>query len=251
MKRIGQMALVCATMVISGCATAQDATQNTTTASAAPTTTAVSNKHATPLTLHDGSLAAGTYVATPFAEEATICTPSQSGCIDPVGAESIRFTFTVPPGWSGFGTGGIWLGSNAPPSGAAMIFNLGGWVYSDPCRKPDEGSADVPVGLTVDDFANALADHPLFEVTAPVDVTLGGYAGKSLDLQAPSDISGCDAYRPFEYWLYAQGSGHRWHLSILDVNGVRVVVQAMDYEDTTAKVQAELEAIVDSIQIEP
>jgi polar amino acid transport system substrate-binding protein len=51
-----------------------------------------------PSSIPEGSLSAGTYEATPFAEEATICVPSQSGCIDPVGAESIRFTFTVPAG---------------------------------------------------------------------------------------------------------------------------------------------------------
>lgn len=219
----------------------------TTTESTPTTTTAAS-----PVALESGPLPAGTYVSTPFAEEATICVPSQAGCIDPVGAESIRITFTIPnSGWSGLGTTDIWSAQNLPPTGAALVFNLGGWLYSDPCMNPDEGSADVPVGLTVDDFASALAAHPLLEVTSPVDVTLDGYSGKYLDLQVPADITGCAAYRAWEYWLFAQGPGHRWHLWILDVDGVRVVVESMDYEGTTAEVQAELQAIVDSIQIEP
>lgn len=196
-----------------------------TTIGSAPTTTTAS-----PRTLSNGGLPAGAYVATPFAEEATICTPSQSECIDPVGADSIRFTFTVPDGyhWAGLDEG-IWLASNTPPNGAALFFNLGGWLYSDPCRSPDDTSADIPVGLTVDDFANALADHPLLEVTTPVDVTLDGYSGKYLDLQVPSDITGCAAYRAWEFWLYAQGPSHRWHLWIIDVDGVRLVVETMDY----------------------
>lgn len=250
MKRIGQMALVCAAIVVSGCSTMQGAS-STTEASAAPTTTAShpSSTTASPMTLRDGSLSAGIYAATPFAEEPTICVPSQTGCIDPVGADSIRFTFSMPDGWASI-MGTILLGQNAPPGGAGLAFNLGGWLYNDPCRH-DEASADVPVGLTADDFATALADNPLLEVTTPVDVTLGGYSGKYLDLQVPSDISECDAYQAWEYWLRAQGPGHRWHLWILDVDGVRVVVESMDYEGTSAEVQAELEAIVDSIQIEP
>ncbi len=51
--------------------------------------------------------------------------------------------------------------------------------------------------------------------------------------------------------IYAQGPGERWHLWILDVEGVRVVVQSMDYAGTSAQHRAELQAIVDSIQIEP
>ena len=47
------------------------------------------------------------------------------------------------------------------------------------------------------------------------------------------------------------GPGQRWHLWILDVNGIRVVIQAMDFAGTSAQHQAELRAIVDSIQIQP
>ena len=131
-----------------------------------------------------------------------------------------------------------------------MIFLRGGDLYSDPCG--GEPPPDIPVGPTVGDFADALADHPLLEVTTPVDVTVGGYSGKYVDLQVPSDISGCyQSYYPWEPGLYAQGPGHRWHLWILDVDGVRVVVQSTDYAGTSPQDQAELQAIVDSIQIEP
>ena len=221
---------------------------------AAPTTTESTPSTTTdsPRTLTNGGLPAGSYIATPFAEEATICTPSQSGCVDPVGADSISFTFTVPDGyrWTGQDSSWIWTASNRPPNGASLVFGLGGWVHSDPCTD-GETSADIPVGLTVDEFANALADHPLLEVSTPVDVTLGGYSGKYLDLLVPADITECAAYRAWEYWLYAQAPGHRWHLWILDVDGVRVVVESMDYESTPEQVQTELQGIVESIQIEP
>jgi hypothetical protein len=124
----------------------------------------------------------------------------------------------------------------------------GGWLASDPCAEAD---ADIPVGPTVDDFASALADHPLLDVTAPVDVTLAGYPGKYVDLLVPSDLAGCTFYRPWTAGIYAQGPAQRWHLWILDVDGIRVVVHADDYAATSPEHQAELQAIVDSIQIEP
>jgi hypothetical protein len=110
----------------------------------------------------------------------------------------------------------------------------------------------VEVGPSVDEFASAIADHPLLEATDPVAATLGGYSGKYIDLQLPMDLTGCaTSYYPWEPGIYAQGPGHRWHLWILDVDGVRVVVQATDYAGTSAENRAEIAAIVQSIQIEP
>ncbi len=124
----------------------------------------------------------------------------------------------------------------------------GSWLASDPCA---EANPDIPVGPSVDDFANALAEHPLLDTTAPVDITLDGYSGKYMDLQTPADLTGCAFYRPWDPGIYAQGAGQRWHLWILDVDGIRVVIHADDYEGTSAQHQAELRAMVDSIQIEP
>jgi hypothetical protein len=140
-----------------------------------------------------------------------------------------------------------------------MIMGRGGWLHSDPCVTDDQiqldgAPVDVPVGPTVDDFANALAQHPLLDVTDPVDVTLAGYSGKYIDLQVPTDISACPtSYFPWEGGrsLYAQGPDHRWHLWILDVDDVRVVIQTGDYAGTAPQRQTELVAIVNSIRIEP
>jgi hypothetical protein len=123
-------------------------------------------------------------------------------------------------------------------------------LHTDPCDVAI--TPDIPVGPGVDDFANALAGNPLLEVTAPVEVTLAGYSGKYMDLQVPSDILVCTGrYWVWEPALYAQGPSQRWHLWILDVDGIRVVVESMDYPGTSAEDRAELQAIVDSIQIDP
>jgi len=211
-----------------------------------------------PTAIPDGPLAAGSYVTTPFHLEGfTACMiPPQPGCSESED-DSIRVTLTVPDGWAGFGYG-VWLPEeeNSAPAGAAMGFSRGGWLYSDPCLTPSMRAAgvkpDVAVGPSVDDFANALADHPLLDATDPVPVTLGGYTGKYVDLHLPEDLTGCETdYRPWDPAIYAQGPGHRWQLWILDVDGVRVVAAAMDYAGTSAQDKAELEAIVQSIQIEP
>ncbi len=206
------------------------------------------------VTLHDAALSAGTYVVNPSTHPAwTACPqPTTPGCSDPATADSIRFIITVPEGWAGVGPA-VWLATAqaAPPGGASLGFGRGSWLHSDPCEK-EFSLPDVKVGPTVDDFANALADNPNLEVTAPVDVTLAGYSGKYVDLQVPSDISACPtSYFPWEPWIYAQGPSQRWHLWILDVNGVRVVVHSTDYAGTSPQHRAELQAIVDSIRIEP
>ena len=208
---------------------------------------------ATVSTLPDGPLAAGTYTYQPFGSgpgvDSTCMQPPPSGCDDPGPPTSMSVTLTVPDGWESFGLG-VWIDENAPPGGAALGFNRGAWLFSDPCRK-DEGDPDIPVGPAVDDFVDALANHPLLDTTTPVDVTVDGYAGKALDLNVPDDILVCTVYRPWEPGIYAQGPGHLWHLRVIDVDGDRVVIQSMEYADTPSQRRTELEAMVDSIQIEP
>jgi hypothetical protein len=198
-----------------------------------------------------GQLAAGTHVRTPFSKPGSdACfTPPQPGCIDTTNDDAISITFTVPDGWSGTDDGVTPTDSTADAHDASLLFIRGASLYTDPCR--NTGAPEIPVGPTVDDFTNAVADHPLLEVTAPVDVTLGGYSGKYLELQVPADLAGCPVYRPWEPWYYAQSAGERWHLWILDVDGVRVVIQSIDHAETSAARRAELQGIVDSIQIAP
>ena len=210
---------------------------------------------ATPVQLPSaGALAAGTYVFSPFPNSAgNACwTPPQPGCVETTAANSIRFTFTVPAGWEPDPLHlGVWLsGRGAAPNGAVLLVERGGWLYRDPCHS--SATTAIKVGPSVDDFANALANHRSLTVTTPVPVTLGGYSGKYLDLQIPSDISACtDDYYPWEPGIYAQGPSQRWHLWILDVSGTRVVIVTMDFAGTPAADRTALQAIVHSIQIQP
>ena len=196
-----------------------------------------------------GALAAGTYVATPFARPGShaLCgAPPEPGCSETTADDAISFTFTVPDGWEGVATHLVNT-YNEPPGGAAMYFSTGAWLFSDPCADAD--APDIPVGPTVDDFVSALVDHPLLDVTAPADVTLAGYSGKYLELQGPADTTACPTFRAWAPNVYAQGPDQRWHLWVLDADGIRVVVRTDTYPGTSPEVQAELQEIVDSLQI--
>ena len=204
----------------------------------------------TPMPLPDGVLDAGTYVSIPF--EA----PN----------DSISFTFDVPDGWSGAGADLFLATGTEGPDGAAILFTMVTGLYSDPCDADYFGTPDVVVGPTVDDLVNALAEQTAYEATTPVDVTVGGYSGKRVDLQLPSDENPDDQFNQgdrfgaacrnggYFLWdgsIYAQGPDNRWHLWILDVDGVRVVIQGQDFPGTSAQDQAEIQDIVESIRIEP
>jgi hypothetical protein len=221
---------------------------------ALPSPTASPSPTPSPIAFRDGPLVAGRYVMTPFsrmANASTVCY-EQPGCSENPADDTIRVTLTVPDGYEGAGNRPlIWGNPGATTAETGLIILRGGGLYSDPCHTTPP--PDIAVGPTVDDFANALANHPALDATTPVAVTLAGYSGKYLDLQLPADVSQCtdDQFWPFEPGVYAQGPSHRWHLWILDVEGVRVVIQSMDYASTTPQHRDELQAIVDSITIDP
>jgi hypothetical protein len=166
--------------------------------------------------------------------------------------DTIQVTFDVPRSWERWEDSGAFVDTNQPPSGAAVLFFRPNGLFSEPCRPAgDEAAADISVGPLVDDLVTALVDHPSLDVTAPADVTLAGYSGQYLDLTIPDDISDCDTYRPLDGHIYAQGPGHRWHMWVLDVDGVRVLVESSDYAGTPPQRLAEVQAILDSLEITP
>ena len=271
MNRACSLAVV-VVFAIAGCATGQGvATGAASPATAAPATTSPSGQtpspskspssSPSPARIPDGPLAAGTYTFQPFAGPGGLCMPEslQAGCIE-AGAEddSIRITFTLPDGWKGIEGWAVVpsVEGALPPGGAWLLFMRGGWLYSEPCG--GRGGPDIPTGTTVDEFVTALVDHPDLDMTSPVDTTLAGYSGKYLELRAPANITtdeldpgGCIGYFVWEPGIYAQGPNDLWRIWVLDVDGVRVVVRSDSFPGTSPPVQAQLAAIVESIQIEP
>jgi hypothetical protein len=168
-------------------------------------------------------------------------------------AASITFTFDAPASWERFEEIGVWIDGNGPPDGADLMFFRGNGLFSDPCLTEEEADADadIAVGPTVDDLVTALVDHPSLDVTSPIDVTLAGFSGKYLDLLVPDDINACAYYKPLDGHHYAQGPGQRWHMWVLDVGGVRVLVETNDFPGTSTQRLAEEQAMIDSLEINP
>jgi hypothetical protein len=140
----------------------------------------------------------------------------------------------------------------------------------DACH--DHRPADPAVGPTVDDLATALTQLAPFEVTSPPsDVTMFGYPGKHLELTIPADqqfsgsgdnrrFSGCiegelrSWFSPLvggSFWGYNPEPGATEDFWILDVDGTRLVLETNSSPAAPPQDLAELEAVFDSIRIEP
>ena len=134
-------------------------------------------------------LGVGRNEASPFGGINTVCVvPPQPGCRE-TDRDGFGITFTLPDGWTWDTSDHIddrnkhveardglikKATGRSGPQGMSLQFLRGGWLFSDPCRKA-KARPDIRVGPTANDFANALADHPLLDVTTPVPVTLGGH----------------------------------------------------------------------------
>jgi hypothetical protein len=166
---------------------------------------------------------------------------------------SLAVTFTVPQGWQAFASNGLLPQGDAStegPDGMALAFFEVTGIYSDPCNSL--GDPDVDGGTTAADLATAFSAQTAYDATVE-DVTFAGYSGKQVELQLPSEFD--DSCRRQDYFVfngspYAQGLSNRWQLTILDVESSRLVIFSQDFAGTPASDRAELQSIIESIQIE-
>ncbi len=143
-----------------------------------------------------------------------------------------------------------------------MFFSLVTNIYTDSCPSV---LVDPPVGPTVDDLASAWANLPGFHATAPTDITVDGFHGKQVEFTVPDynetdcpdgdfklTASPCPTSAAMaadcgDWW--AAGPNQHTQLWILDVNGTRLVITAFSFPDTSPQDQADLDAVLASIQI--
>lgn len=165
-------------------------------------------------------------------------------------------------------------GLDAPDSvGGALI----GWtwpagtgylVYGDPCRWTTT-TPESPA-TTAADIAAAFLAQAQTAATQPVDVTVGGYAGKALTLTVPMsyEVPGATREQKFgncdeaAFAFYgvtgeragvardAQGAGQIDELWILDVEGSIVILDATYSPATPAELVQELRALAESATFE-
>jgi hypothetical protein len=166
-------------------------------------------------------------------------------------------TVNVPDGWQTFGGWAVLKNGAQAPTG----MGFGVWsvanLYTDPCQWSG-ALLNPPVGSTVGDLVTALAEVWESDATAPTDVIIDGFAGKQITLTVPADIdfADCDSGQ-FRSWTapdggarYYQGPGQVEQNWILDVDGVRLLIGAGHFPVTAPEDQAELQEVIESIEIE-
>jgi len=169
-------------------------------------------------------------------------------------------TVTIPaPGWYGEVGGGILLKNarHGPPDGSGMIIFVQReyLVYGDACHW--ESTVPETPATTVDELVAALSSQGSRDASEPIDITLGGYAGKSITLEVPDGLDftecdpgyggswDCDGDGMFPCG-YHTGPDEIDTVYILDVDGLIMAWQTGYYTGTSAGDIAELEAIVQS-----
>jgi hypothetical protein len=142
-------------------------------------------------------------------------------------------------------------------------------VYGDPCQ----WSTTIPAtpATTPDEIAAAFGAQALTDASAPVDVTVGGYAGKAVTLQVPmsyhqvpdvpreEEFADCDQ-NDFVFYgtdragaaveRNAQGPGQTDELWILDVDGSIVILDASYGPAAPAELVDELRTLAESATFE-
>jgi hypothetical protein len=186
------------------------------------------------------------------------------------GFGSPRLIFTVPAmGWSGGGSN-LRKGALTAPNNSVTValtpWNVGN-LYADPCHWRSGGLLDPPVGPTVDDLATALVRQAGVTPSTVSDVTLGGYPGKKVELSLPAglDVATCDKFGDGSdagVGIYARweesgfpgghnfGNGQRNTVYILDLDGLRAVIDTLSMPIASEADLAELEQLVASIRFE-
>ena len=128
-------------------------------------------------------------------------------------------------------------------------------VRQHPCKL--SGVVTGPAtGTTPADLAAAFERVTEYDTTAPADTTLNGHRGKSLRITLPDQLGDCEL--PGRALLWESNAqppryglpGELDTLWILDVEGIRLVVDATSFAQTSAADQTAQQQLVDSIRIE-
>jgi hypothetical protein len=168
-----------------------------------------------------------------------------------------RLTFSVPSGW----TVADLIAKNAGTQSEVMFTD---WevshIFQDACKWDQTKIVDV--GTTPEQLVTALAAQKSRTASSATSTVIDGFPAQQITLTvAPSlDTSTCTngnlRYWPgpgpdFSSGMCCNLAGNVDTIYAVDVNGKREVIVARHYPGSSAADLAELQSIVDSIQIEP
>jgi hypothetical protein len=188
--------------------------------------------------------------------------PLDAGTYTVEGVFDVALAFTVPDGWAVGAVGAdhveIWKVPSddaiRPPDGTGVGFFLIGNLFFDPCA-PDDRMLDPPIGPTVEDLADGFAQVAGYGAAPSEATTVDGYRGLRVDLELGFYMC---PFRDAHLWTTpggwirsARGDQERSTLRIIDVDGVRLVIDAYAVPGAADDDPGELESIVESIRIEP
>ena len=159
---------------------------------------------------------------------------------------TITVGLTLDSGWD---SGGWYVRSD--PMNAAVSLWIAANVPADPCDMP--GSLpDPPVGPTVDDLVSALDAQANTDMSAVVDVTVGGHTGKRF-VMTYSEKPTCLGDIPLVMWTAPNGEyraiqpGIGEAVYVLDVDGQRLVIDAA-YDPADIAVATNVNDVIDSMK---
>jgi len=166
----------------------------------------------------------------------------------------VSVSFAVPAGWlSCVNNAGLLCSADGVREVNIFIVTN---VVAEPCDPTKH--LDPAVGPTVDDLVTAISSLPWSAVTSPTDITVDGFRGKEFEVTTPTWPSCWGSDHPGWWETVHSGSaigeapGERIQLRILDVDGTRVVIAGSYLPGTTSPQNlAEINAIIDSVRIEP
>jgi hypothetical protein len=176
--------------------------------------------------------------------------------------DGVGITLTVPAGWESIVRNLVGKGLVTGPARVQLSFHQTALVFVDPCR-PEAG---VQPTETAEDLATALAEVAFAEVTPPMDTTIDGFRGKHLawtvEMDTPGNLDlflGCGG--PWQFASYIHSglptrsavdpvAGKHQDVWILDVAGTRLVIDATYSSESSDADRAELQAVIDSLDIE-
>jgi hypothetical protein len=136
-----------------------------------------------------------------------------------------------------------------PGQVVAVTFQIVDNVVAECADQETAALFDPPVGPSVDDLVTAISSLDGYEATAPVDITVSGFEGKEFTLTAVRHA--CGATWATADRITGMGAGESNLLRILDVDGVRVVIAGAYTASTPEADVANMEQVMDSVQIEP
>jgi hypothetical protein len=169
----------------------------------------------------------------------------------------VEIGLEIGPGWQMWGGGvhgdvvAMFEDSPDPPAGHGIIFVIVDNLYADPCRALG-GTLDPALGPSVSDLATALASQTSTESSDPVAVLIDGYDGLFLDYRNTGDACGT-----VTRWPTSGGGdrvalvGERDQVWILDVDGVRLVIDAFSFGGTAQADLDEMRSMIESLDLGP